>query len=81
MAGYCFKESGGKRVKTAYTAFALDCRDNQGARRVVNLIVGVFGVKAAFGLPGLPAEPNAALNDGPLLSVVWERGSEPPPVS
>ena len=81
MAGYCFEESGGKRVKTEYTAFALDCRDSQGERRVVKLLVGVFGVKAAFGLPGLPAEPGAAPNGGPRLSVLWERGSGPPSVS
>lgn len=81
MAGYCFEESHGKRVKTEYTAFALECRDSQGERRVVNLLVGVFGVKAAFGLPGLPAEPNAAPNGGPRLSVQWERGSGPPSVS
>jgi hypothetical protein len=81
MAGYCFEESGGKRVKTEYTAFALDCRDSHGGRRVVNLLIGVFGVKAAFGLPGLPAEPNAASNSGHRLSVLWERGSGPPSVS
>jgi hypothetical protein len=80
-AGYCFEESGGKRVKTEYTAFALDCRDSHGERRVVTLLVGVFGVKAAFGLPGMPAEPNGAPNDGPRLSVLWERGSGPPSVS
>src|SRR5215831_3648260 len=38
-AGYCFEESGGKRVKTEHTAFALDCRDIHGERRVVNLLV------------------------------------------
>jgi hypothetical protein len=71
MAGYCFEESGGKRVKTEFTALALDCRDSHGERRVVNLLVSVLGVKAAFGLPGLPSEP------GPRLSVLWERGSGP----
>ena len=81
MAGYCFEESGGKRVKTEYTAFALDCQDSQGQRHAVKLLVGVFGVKAAFGLPGLPAEPNAPPNGGPRLSVLWERGSGPPSVS
>lgn len=79
-AGYCFEESRGRRIKSEYTAFALDCRDSQGERRNVNLLVGVFGVKAAFGLPGLPSEPNAA-PDAPRLSVRWERGSEPPSVS
>ena len=65
MAGYCFEESHGKRVKTEYTAFALDCRDSQGERRVVNLLVGVFGVKAAFGLPGLPAEQEREVGSAP----------------
>ena len=73
-AGYCFEESGGKRVKIEYTAFALDRRDCQGERRVVNLLVSVLGVKAAFGLPGFPATPNGS----PRLSVLWEQGSGPP---
>lgn len=80
-AGSCFEESGGKRVKTEYTAFALDCRDNQGERRVVNLLVSVLGVKAAFGLPGYPAEPGVPPDGGPRLSVMWERGSGTPPVN
>ena len=80
-AGYCFKESRGKRVKIEYTAFALDCRASQGERCVVNLLVGVSGVKAAFGLPGLAAEPNPAPKGGPRLSVRWELGSGPPSVS
>jgi hypothetical protein len=74
-AGYCFEELRGKRLKTAYTAFALDCRDSQGERRVVNLLVSVLGVKLAFGFPGYPTEP------GPRLSVLWERGSGPPSLS
>lgn len=81
MAGYCFEESGGKRAKTEYTALALDCRDSHGERHAVKLIVGVFGVKAAFGLPGLPAEPNVPPDGGRRLSVLWERGSEPPSMS
>ena len=78
MAGFCFEESAGKRVKTEYTAFALDCRDNHGKRHTVNLAVGVFGVRAASGLPGLPTELTLAPNGGPPLSVLWEHCSGPP---
>ena len=80
-AGYCFEESQGRRVKTEFTALALDCRDSHGERRVVNLVVWLFGVKIAYGFPGFPVEPGAALNGGSRYSVIWERGSRPPSVS
>jgi hypothetical protein len=79
QAGYCFEESQGRRVKTELTAMALDCRGSHGERRVVNLLVWVFGVKVAYGFPGFPVEPGTAPNGGPALSVIWERGSGPPP--
>ena len=81
MAGYCFEESKGRRCKTEMTALALDCRDSLGARRVVNLLVSLFGVKVAYGFPGFPAEPGTAPNGGSRYSVVWERGSGPPSAS
>jgi hypothetical protein len=79
QAGYCFEESHGRRVKTELTALALDCRGSHGERRVVNLLVWVFGVKVAYGFPGFPVEPGTAPNGGPALSVIWERGSGPSP--
>jgi hypothetical protein len=80
-AGDCFAESHGRRVKTELTAFAMDCRTVHGERRVVTMLVGVFGIKVAYGFPGFPAEPGTAPIGGPQLSVLWERGSGPPSVS
>ena len=81
QAGYCFEESHGRRVKTELTALALDCRASDGERRVINLLVSLFGVKVAYGFPGFPVEPGTAPNGGPPLSVLWERGSGPPSAS
>jgi len=80
-AGYCFEECRGRWLKTALTGYELDCQDSQGRRLVVNLLVGVVGVKAAFGLPGYPAEPYAVPKGRSRLSVQWERGSGPQSVS
>jgi hypothetical protein len=80
-AGYFFEESNGRRVKTEYTAFALDCRNSRGARKVVCLLVSVLGVKAVFGLPGFPTEAATDPEGGSRYSFLWERGSAPPPAA